>query len=103
MEGILRVSPETLKSTASEFNSTNAQIKTITEEMVTTITNLKNQWEGSASDAYIAKVTGLQSDMEKIYNLINEHATDLSEMAEEYIRAENENASISEGLSPSIF
>ena len=102
MEGILKVSPETLQSTAGEFQNINGQVKSTTDEMVNLIKNLKSVWEGAASDAFIGKVTGLQNDMDKIYRMINEHVTDLNDMAQTYIDAENVNTEAGSSLSSGI-
>lgn len=102
MDGILKVTPEVLKSTASEFQSTNGQIKATTDEMVNLISGLKSVWEGSAADAFTAKVSGLQRDMNKIYSMVNEHVRDLTDMAENYIRAEDANAQTSSALQAGI-
>lgn len=102
MDGILKVTPETLKSTAGEFQSTNGQIKSTTDEMVNLINGLKSIWEGTAAEAFTAKVSGLQQDMNKIYSMINEHVKDLTEMADTYIRAENANAQTGSALQAGI-
>ena len=45
---------------------------------------LGSTWGGDAANAYYAKLRGLQADMNKLHNMINEHVTDLNEMAREY-------------------
>ena len=102
MDGILKVTPEVLQNTASEFQTMNGQVKNTTGEMVNKINGLRNTWQGAASDAFIAKVNGLQQDMDKIYSMINEHVTDLNDMAQTYINAENTNESAGSGLQAGI-
>ena len=103
MDGIIKVTPETLQGTAGEFQTINGQVKNTTGEIVSKINGLKSVWEGAASDAFIAKVSGLQQDMDRIYNMINEHVTDLNDMARNYLDAEKANESAGSGLQSNIF
>ena len=53
------------------------------------ITSTCAKWEGEASRAYLNKFKGLEDDIQRMYNLIREHVTDLQQMANEYTQAEN--------------
>jgi len=88
MEGILKVTPEKLIQASEEFSSTGKTISSLTQEMTTIINGLKSIWQGDASTAYSNKFNGLQDDIEKINRMIQEHVTDLNEMAREYQTAE---------------
>lgn len=102
MEGKLRVTPEKLRGTAGEFGSTNGQIQSITSEMNSIIQSLKGVWTGEASDAYSNKFNQLNDDMEKIHRMINEHVTDLNEMATQYETAERESEELANGLAGDV-
>ncbi len=102
MDGILKVTPETLKSTAGEFQSTNGQLKSTTDEMVNLINGMKVIWEGTAAETFISKVRGLQPDMNKIHNMISEHVKDLTEMADTYMKAEQTNTQTGSALQAGI-
>ncbi|HKM22538.1 MAG TPA: WXG100 family type VII secretion target [Lachnospiraceae bacterium] len=91
MEGILKVTPEKLIQASTEFSSTGKTISTLTQEMTTIINGLKTIWQGDASTTYGTKFNGLQDDIEKINRMIQEHVTDLNEMAREYQSAETAN------------
>ena len=91
MDGIIKVDPQQLISTADEFNGTNGQIKGLTDQMNSIVDSLKPIWEGDADNTYNAKFDQLQDDMEKMHRMIQEHVTDLNEMAQQYITAENAN------------
>lgn len=101
-DNIIKVTPEELQRTAGEFQSLNGQVKATTDEMITEITNLKSVWEGQAAEALYSKISGLQQDMEKIYKMINEHVTDLNDMAQRYITAETQNEQTSSELLSNI-
>ena len=86
MEGIIKVSPEQLAATASEFGGQATQLQTLTAQMMDLIKSLSASWNGEASQAYLAKFQGLQPDMDKMFKMIQEHSTDLQEMAAAYCR-----------------
>lgn len=102
MEGILKVSPEQLTSTAQEFGSYGTSIRNITTEMTSIVTGLSSVWAGEDATAYIAKFNGLQDDIERIHAMIQEHATDLNEMAKTYSGAMTGNITEIEGLSSDV-
>lgn len=102
MEGILKVSPEQLTSAASEFSTCGTAIRNITTEMTSIVTSLSSAWAGEDASAYIAKFNGLQDDIERIHAMIQEHVTDLTEMAKSYSGAVSANLSEIEGLSSDV-
>ena len=89
MEGTLLVTPERLESTAADFATKANLIKTLHDDMQNTVKTLSGSWQGVASEAYAAKFAALQSAMETINRMINEHSRDLIEMAREFTAAEN--------------
>ena len=93
MDGILNATPEQLISTASQFSSQGSVIQQLTSEMVNKVTPLASAWEGEAATAYIQKFTGLQDDIQLMLRMVQEHATDLQDMAATYQNAESQNVS----------
>jgi len=89
MEGILKVTPEKLIQASNEFGTTGKAISALTQEMTGIVNGLKSIWQGEAASSYGNKFSGLQDDIEKINRIIQEHVTDLNEMAREYQNAEN--------------
>lgn len=102
MEGILKVTPDKLISTANEFSSEGNQIKTLTQGMLDTVNGLKSVWQGDAANAYNTKFNALSDDMEKMNRMINEHVQDLNEMARVYQQAENTNVEDSNALQADV-
>lgn len=102
MEGILKVTPEKLIQTSSEFASTGGQMKNLTGEMMSLVQSLKGIWQGEASAAYGGKFNSLQTDMDKLYRMVQEHVSDLQEMAAHYQKAELGNADQSSGLNVNV-
>lgn len=91
MEGILKVNSQQLAQTASEFGSKAGAVGNLTTEMTNLVTGLVSAWEGEASNAYITKFKGLEDDIQMLVKMIQEHSTDLQEMARAYEEAENQN------------
>lgn len=102
MEGILRVTPDKLISTANEFNATGAQVRSLTQNMLDTVNSMQTVWQGEAASAYQTKFNSLQDDMEKMNRMIEEHVRDLNEMAVNYRQAEAVNTENSNALSGDI-
>lgn len=102
MEGIIKVTPEKLINTAEEFNSANSQVQTLTQQMIQTVDSLKNAWEGEAATAYNAKFHQLEDDMNRMHSMINEHVTDLKEMARQYQTAEQANVEVGNTLAGDV-
>jgi WXG100 family type VII secretion target len=102
MEGILKVTPEKLIQSSGEFAAAGGQMKNLTGEMMSQVQGLKSVWQGEASTAYGAKFQSLQTDMDKLHRMIQEHATDLQEMASQYQSAEAGNAEQGNGLHANI-
>lgn len=102
MEGILKVTPEKLIQSSGEFATLGGQIKNLTAEMMSKVQGMKSVWQGEASEAYMTKFTSLQSDMDKLYRMVQEHADDLQQMASGYQTAEAGNAELGNGLHAGI-
>ncbi len=102
MTGSLLVTPEQLISTSSDFNGRMQQIKQITGSMTETVKSLTGQWEGEASTAYQNKFNELQDDIAKLAAMIQEHVTDLQEMAKQYQQAEKASQELAGSLSGNV-
>ena len=102
MEGILKVTPEKLIQTSGEFATTGNQIKNLTSEMMSQVHGMRSLWQGEAASAYGNKFSSLQTDMDKLYRMGQEHVKDLQEMAGQYPRAEAGNAQQGSGLRTNV-
>lgn len=102
MEGILKVSTEQLRSSASELSSQGQQISALTSEMTNIITGLGSVWEGVASQSYIQKFRGLDDDIQRMNRMIQEHVTDLNDMAQAYDEAERQASDLTNTLSSDV-
>nr|WP_300167676.1 WXG100 family type VII secretion target [uncultured Flavonifractor sp.] len=102
MDGIIKVSTEQLRSTSSEFSTLGQRVSSLTSEMTNLITGLSSDYEGEAAQAYINKFRGLDDDIQKINRMIQEHVTDLNDMAQRYDEAENKSVSDAGTLSSDV-
>lgn len=102
MEGILKVTPDKLTTTANTFNSTNSQIQNLTQNMLNTVNSMNSTWQGEAATAYSAKFKSLEDDMQKMHRMIEEHVKDLNEMARNYQQAEQKNMADSNALAGDV-
>lgn len=102
MEGILKVTPEQLISTAGEFGSKGTAISNLTTEMVNLVNSLSSAWEGEAATAYTTKFRELEDDIQKMIRMVQEHANDLEEMARIYQEAETANVEEASSLSGDV-
>lgn len=95
----LKVSPAKLKTKASEFSKDASQMKSITNQMFAIIRQLNgNVWSGAAADAYTKRFNKLDDDAQKMYKMIKEFSDDLTDIAGEYIKAENANEQTGKSL-----
>lgn len=84
MEGKILVTTETLRTTATEFQSAMMQVQNYTSLMVDQVNGLSAKFQGDAAQVYINKFNMLQDDITRLANMINEHVTDLNEMADTF-------------------
>ena len=102
MEGILKVTPEKLMQTSGEFATMGNQMKNLTSEMMEQVQGMKSIWQGEAAAAYGNKFHSLQSDMDRLYRMVQEHVSDLQEMASHYQKAEEGSTQQGAGLSANV-
>ncbi len=103
MANIIRVTPERLRSAASTFNSTAGKVNSVTQQMTSIVQSLSGRiWSGEAATAYTSKFNGLQDDITRLYKMISDHSNHLTMIADEYARAESQNAQQSSSLSSDV-
>ncbi|MBR5407554.1 MAG: WXG100 family type VII secretion target [Lachnospiraceae bacterium] len=102
MTGLLKVTPEKLIAASNEFSTTGRTVRSLTQEMNDIVSSLKSVWMGEAATGYGAKFAELSDDIEKINRMIQEHVTDLNNMAREYQAAEDTNTEQSAMLKTDI-
>ena len=103
MEGIIKVDTAKLTSTAASFQTASNSVRSLTNAMTETVNGLNGQvWSGDAATKYTTQFSGLQDDINKMIAMINEHVTDLGEMASKYEQAEATNTTSASGLSSNV-
>ena len=102
MIGILKVSPEQLRTSAQSFANTGNSVSNLTSQMTSLVQSLSSAWSGEASSAYASKFNQLNDDIQRLIKMINEHSTDLQQMAATYEQAETSNVEIANDLSADV-
>lgn len=102
MEGQIKVTPEELRTASGEFASADSKISNLTQEMMTLVTSLASNWEGEASQAYINRFRELDDDMSRIHAKIQEHSTDLDEMARVFEDVERKTQEMNSAVSSNL-
>lgn len=102
MTGMIKVTPERLMTTAHEFSTQSAKLNETTDSMLGLVESLNCFWQGEASQAFTSRFSRLQDDMCRMYGMIQEHARDLEQMAENYLEAEERNEAEVQDLSADI-
>ena len=102
MTGTINVSTEKLLSTSSEFSTQGNTISSLTSEMLNLVGSLSSAWEGEAATAYMTKFRSLETDIQTLNRMIQEHVNDLQQMANIYNEAEQSNADTAASLASGI-
>lgn len=98
MTGNLLVTPEKLRETAQMFSDNGTTVKQITQEMLDIVHSIRGTWAGDASNAFQNKFDALEGSMNAIFKMIQDHASNLQEMARNYESAENTNTQATNSL-----
>lgn len=98
MEAMLKVTPEKLIETAGEFANVESNIRNLTQQMIEVVDSFKPIWQGEAATGFSNRFASLSEDMNSLYALIRKHADDLTEIANEYMQAEQESTELAGSL-----
>lgn len=98
METVLKVTPEKLMETAGQFSAAEANIKSLTDEMISVVESFKPIWQGEAATAFANRFAALSDDMNRLYMMIRKHSEDLIQIANEYSQAEAESGNMAASL-----
>lgn len=98
MTGNLRVTPEKMITASTQFQQSNTDVKNLTQNMMDIVNQLSTTWAGEAATEYYNKLKGLEPDMQKLHKMIQEHTTDLQDMAKTFQEAERANLQTASAL-----
>ena len=103
MANIIHVSPEKLTQSATRFEQTAGEIRSLTSGMTSIVQALTgNVWSGEAAAACRNRFSSLQSDINKLHSMVISHAAHLKQIALEYKTKETENVAELNRLSGSV-
>lgn len=91
MSVTLKVTPETLKALAKEYQQHIDNIQTQLNVIDNNVKGTRKYWQGEASNKHMEKYQDVQSDIKKIMNTIKDDPKDLLSIAGLYTEAEDTN------------
>ena len=86
----LKVRTSEFESAARQFDASRDKCVQMVRKMMNTCTGLKGSWKGEAANNYYRKLQQLQSELEGMKRIIDEHSKDLRKMKIVFERAEND-------------
>ena len=103
MTGTLKVEPAELRRAATSFGNQGREIQRLTNNMTQTVNQFTGSiWSGEAASAYKRKFDNLQDDINRMVRMINEHVTDLTDMAKHYESSEAANKALANSLKDDV-
>jgi WXG100 family type VII secretion target len=82
MAGQIRITPDQMRSRASEYRTEASNVGDVISKMDTLLNELQEEWEGEASRAYESRFEELRPSFVKAQDLINEIAQSLDATAQ---------------------
>lgn len=98
----LKASVDDIKKASTKFGSLATETQKLTNNMLKLIQDTKSVWQGEAQTAYSKKFDELRDDMQRIFKMIDEYRTDLTEVAKQYETAENANKAAAQALNSDV-
>ena len=81
MAGQIRMSPDQMRSRATEYRQQGGKVDEVIKKMDQLLTTLQGEWEGAASQGFATRYNELKPGFVKAYELINEIAAALDASA----------------------
>lgn len=94
----LRVTPERLLNTSNQFTQSLGKVTNITRSIMGIVGSLRGSWAGDAANVFYNKLRGLDSDMNRLHRMIQEHADDLRDACRIFQQAERDNTQTNQTL-----
>ena len=85
----LRVTPEQLRSRASEYRAQGEQVEEVITKLDSLINTLESEWEGVSASRYIAQYSDLRPSFVSMQQLITDLASALDQEANKFEAADN--------------
>ncbi len=96
---ILKVTPEEVRTKASEIDSQRTFMSTYLSDMQAKINQLQDAWNSPSGQEYYSKFTSLVASIEASLDLLAKHVANLNEVASKYDDAESRQKAMVEELS----
>ena len=93
MANQIRMTPDSMRERATEYQRQSDIVGEVIERMDGLLTQLHEEWEGAASEAYEAKYTDLRKGFVSMQELISEICTALNKTADAVEQTDSDIAS----------
>ena len=101
---VLKVTPEELRNTATQFKSNLQKMQTAYLQMSDAVRNLDTTWNGEANEQFKAQFDSMYKNLSQTEDKMNDAVDELTKAAGIYEQVENSNksqiASLDVGTSP---
>lgn len=94
----IQVTASQLSDSQAQLKSFNNQLKTTIEDTDNIVRQLKNDWEGDASDAFQASYTSISQKLMRATDGINTFITALENIISQYKQTEAMNVNIANSM-----
>lgn len=94
----LRADPAKIQATAGSLKTKIGKLRTELEALVSKVESTANYWNGDAAEAYRRDFKEEQPEFDEAIRRLDEHVTDLYNIASVYTGAEQINVNVSEAL-----
>lgn len=94
MDGNILVTPGELTKNAAEFSSAGNNMYQVANGMINTAQSLSGMWSGDAARIYMDNFKKFQASFDKLKRIIDKHSEALTELANLYQQAENQNVEV---------
>ena len=91
MDGNILVTPGELTKNAAEFSSAGNNMYQIANNMLQTAQSLSSIWSGESANTYMNNFKRFQGSFDKLKRTIDKHSEALTELANLYQQAEQQN------------
>lgn len=94
----LRADPVKIQATAGNLKTKINKLRTELDALISKVESTANYWNGDAADAYRRDFKEEQPEFDEAIRRLDEHVTDLYNIASVYTGTEQMNVSVSEAL-----
>jgi WXG100 family type VII secretion target len=90
MAGRIKITPEQIRSVATQFSQAGTQSQDLVSRLTNTVNGMQPEWEGMTSQRFYADFQSWSSQMTKFVELLNGISTQLNQIADRFAIADQQ-------------